>query len=217
MMKHTMPSLDKRLETVMELFPACDVGADIGADHGLLSCEILAKEKAKRMIVTDISASSLSKAEKLIKTHDLEARATFIQGDGLTVLAETVQSVAICGMGGKVIASILKKGKACLNGAAIVMCPQTDIDILRRAIYEIGYHIDEERIAVSVGRLYVVIRAVSGPEALSEKEAFLGPVLMTKRDEDTLSYYQWRKNVERIVRLPDQEKKIEWLEELLEC
>ena len=67
-----LPQLDERLKTVFDLFPACDIGAEIGADHGRLSCNLLAKGKVKHMLVTDISAPSLEKAKRLFRIHGLE-------------------------------------------------------------------------------------------------------------------------------------------------
>ena len=62
-----MPQLDARLQAVAALFTPCETGADIGADHGKLSCYLLAHNICKKMIVTDISAGSLSKAKQLLR------------------------------------------------------------------------------------------------------------------------------------------------------
>ena len=57
-----IPHMDERLSAAADLFPACAYGADIGADHGRLSCYLLTKERCHRMCVADISADSLEKA-----------------------------------------------------------------------------------------------------------------------------------------------------------
>ena len=65
------PKLDERLQAVADLFTACDTGADIGADHGRLSCYLLHSQKCRRMVVADISADSLQQARRLLKLHAL--------------------------------------------------------------------------------------------------------------------------------------------------
>ncbi|MBR0407985.1 MAG: tRNA (adenine(22)-N(1))-methyltransferase TrmK, partial [Clostridia bacterium] len=75
--------LDDRLSRAAALFPACEYGADIGADHGRLSCFLLESGKAERMCVADISGDSLKKAEALLSLRGLAERADFKVGDGL--------------------------------------------------------------------------------------------------------------------------------------
>ena len=62
-------ALDDRLSRAAALFPACEYGADIGADHGRLSCYLLANQRCSRMCVADISADSLEKM-----TRELERK-----------------------------------------------------------------------------------------------------------------------------------------------
>ncbi len=209
-----IPSLDERLNTVFDLFPVCEHGADIGADHGRLSCKLLSSGKVQHMQITDLSESSLEKSRRLITMHELQEKAQFLQGDGLFALSRPADAIAICGMGGEVIADILLNGRQKLNGAALILCPQTDIYLLRRTIVAIGYYIDEERIASAAGRLYCVIRASTGESHLTEKELFLGPCLMKKRDQKTKDYYQWRYDVESCIRNEDTSDHLKWLSEV---
>ena len=52
--------LDERLSLAMDLFPACEEGADIGTDHGRLPCRLLEEGRCRRMILSDISPKALS-------------------------------------------------------------------------------------------------------------------------------------------------------------
>lgn len=209
-----LPQLDERLKTVFELFPACDVGADIGADHGRLSCNLLAQGKTKHMLVTDISIPSLEKAKQLLCIHGLDDRADFCQGDGLNALERPAGGIAICGMGGEVIRHILLAGKERLHGASVVISPQTDIPLVRETVSEIGYHINGEEAVLSSGRYYVIMKAEPGQVYYSEKELFLGPVLMKNQHESTHGYYSWRYDVECCVKNLDP-KYLEWLREVM--
>ena len=209
-----LPQLDERLKTVFDLFPACDIGADIGADHGRLSCNLLAQGKVKHMLVTDLSAPSLEKAKQLFRIHGLENCAEFCLGDGLSALEQPAEGIAICGMGGEVIRHILTEGKGRLHGASVVVSPQTDLPLVRKTVSEIGYHITGEETAFSAGRYYVILKAEPGNIQYSEKELFLGPVLMTNQGDRTRGYYAWRYDVECCVKDLDP-KYLEWLREVM--
>ena len=211
----SIPKLDERLRKVTEFFPACDYGADIGADHGRLSCDLLASGKVARMLVTDISSLSLDKAQALLELHGMDKRAEFRVGDGLNSLDGPVNAIAICGMGGEVISEILLNGRDRLCGAELILCPQTDTEILRAALTGIGYKIADECAVTAAGRRYVVIKAVPGDVHYDEKQLFLGPVMMIKRDEDTMDYYRWRLQVEKCVKSEQENKRVIWLTEVI--
>ena len=176
------PSLDSRLQTVAEMFDTCETGADIGADHGRLSCYLLHQNICKRMLVTDISGESLKKAQKLLRLHKLEDRSDFVVADGLEAVSSRADCIAICGMGGRVMSGILLRGEERLQNAPLVMSCHTDIPLLRKTLAQIKYRIVEERIARDNGRFYIIMRAEPGDMVLTEKEAYLGPVLMKKKD-----------------------------------
>ena len=80
------PQLDERLQAAADLFSACDLGADIGADHGRLSCHLLHTNTCQRMIVADISDESLQKARNLLSLHCLDSRVEYRVADGLKAL-----------------------------------------------------------------------------------------------------------------------------------
>ena len=190
-----LPQLDERLQKAANLFPACGYGADIGADHGRLSCFLLAKNRCERMCVSDLSAPSLEKAERLLRMHGFTERADFCVGDGVTVLPQKTDVIAVLGMGGKTIAHIIKDGREKLQGATLVLSAHTELHILRSAIIDIGYTIDEEDIAYAGGRFYVIIRAIPGKSTYNEKEILIGPKLLQGMSEHYLHYLEWRKGV----------------------
>ncbi len=186
-------ALDVRLKTVYELFPACRLAADIGADHGKLALEMILRKKAERIIVTDISRDSLNKAKSLFEAHHLSEYADFVEGDGLTVLPSVPDAVSICGMGGKTIAGILERGLGRIFGAGLVLSPQTEIFLVRRTLCALGYRIKQERCVRVSGRFYVIMYAEPGDETLSGEQCELGPRLSEQTDSETVrSYYLWR-------------------------
>lgn len=209
-----LPQLDDRLFQAASLFPACEYGADIGADHGRLSCYLLANQTCQRMCVSDISAESLSKAERLLQLHHLDSRADFCVGDGFDALPKPAEVAAILGMGGNTLCQILKNGKP--QKTTLILSAHTDVPYLRQTLQEIGYVIDAEVIAWAAKRFYVVLRAVPGQKKYSEKELFLGPCLMRSPcSEKYLSYLQWRIRVEQERKQEDAIWKVKALKEEL--
>lgn len=206
------PQLDERLTAAAELFSACELGADIGADHGRLSCHLLHTGKCRRMLVSDISDDSLSKARQLLSLHALDDRVTFRVADGLKALEnDQVSCAAICGMGGALISRILTAGKDKLNGAAVVICSHTDIPLVRKTLCDIGYRIENEKVVRAKGRFYVVMRAEAGIESYTDKELYLGPCLLASKDERFLSYLKWREGV--VSCQISHENELQWIRE----
>lgn len=189
------PQLDERLQAAADLFTACDTGADIGADHGRLSCYLLYKNICRHMIVGDISAESLSKAKQLLTLHGLSERADFRVADGLAALTYPVQCAAICGMGGRLMSGILREGAKNLQEASLVLSCHTEIPLVRETLSDMNYHICEERLVRAKGRYYIVMRAEPGKKTYTEKELYLGPGLLSRHPSLWREYLQWREGV----------------------
>ncbi len=198
-----LPKLDDRLSKAAELFPSCRLGADIGADHGRLSLHLLASGRCERMVVSDISGPALDKARTLLSRHGLDRKAVCTQADGLEALAEPVQAVSILGMGGDTIAAILARAPERLAGASLILSPHTELAHLRAALPGIGYRIGRECIARAGGRFYVLLLAVPGDSAYTEKELLLGPGLLRERPPLFQEYLLWRQRVaQKAVGIP---------------
>lgn len=173
-----IPALDERLALAASMFPKCAYGADVGADHGRLSCYLLKSDTCERMCVADVSAPSLEKARALLSRHGLMDRADIRVGDGLFALPRRADAIAILGMGGHTLSHILLDGKEKLQGAVLILSAHTELGLVRETLVTLRYRIEEERVALCAGRFYAVLRAVPGEEALSDKQIFLGPRFM---------------------------------------
>ncbi len=192
------PTLDARLAAVAALFPPCDAGADIGADHGRLSCTLLSSGRCQRMQITDISSLSLEKARRSIALCGLDKRADFRVGDGLKALNPPVQCIAICGMGGQTVADILLAAPQNLQGAALVLSPQTENHLVRDAVMRIGYHFTHEQVVLSARRYYLILKAEPGAIQYTDKELRMGPCLMQENGD---LYYEYLQHRDRCLRV----------------
>lgn len=179
------PQLDKRLQAAYDMIPRCDLCADIGADHGRLSAVCLLSGKVRRMLVADISAQALDKARKRLEALGLADRAAFAVADGLGALDALPQGRvdALCalGMGGETIAGILRRGRDRLQGAALVVGPQTELALVRQTLGEIGYRIRREQAVEAAGRFYVLMGATpleEGEVPHTRREVVIGTDLL---------------------------------------
>lgn len=172
------------------------MGADIGSDHGRLPLYLLAEGRCARMVVSDVSGPALLKARALLSLHGFSDRAVFREADGLNALeAEAVQAVSLTGMGGDTMSMILAAAPQRLCGASLVLSPHTELPRVRKTLPGIGYRIEKEAIARAGGRFYVVLRAVPGAAAYTEKELHLGPCLLAGRPPLYQDYLRWRLKV----------------------
>ncbi len=170
-----MRPLSNRLNALLELVPRCSLAADIGADHGLLTVELLKCGIAAHVVCTDLSAPSLEKARAAVHDAGLSASVTFAVGDGLTALgALRPEAVVIAGMGGETIAEILSGAED--GDTHYLLQPMTRASHLRRALSARGFSILEERLAKDDGRIYPVLHAVPAERKteISDLEALCG-------------------------------------------
>lgn len=169
--------LDPRLSLAFDLYDDCELAADIGTDHAYLPIALLKAEKCRRMILTDVSPDALENARDHVIRAGLSHRAELRLGDGLAVVSEPVQAVSILGMGGRTIAGILRSGASLLQGASLLLSAHTDLPEVRRAVMEIGYRLIREEPVRDGRRFYLIMKAVPGKEALTDRELRLGKPL----------------------------------------
>ena len=187
--------LDSRLSAVAKMVGSCRNYADIGCDHGRLGAYLLKTDQCLQAQLTDISPDSLEKARRLLALLNLTDRVLFLVGDGAKALAYAPEVAVIAGMGGETIAGIIREGRAALGDARLVLQPNVDAPLLRAALCECGYRIDDERIALDGGRHYVIIAASPGQAQYNEIELKVGPMLFRDMPPELESYARFRMRV----------------------
>ena len=171
--------LDERLSLAASLYEPCELGADIGTDHGLLPCHLLEIGVCRRMILADVSPKALRHAEEQVAIQRLGDRATLVCADGLDALTEPCGCVSVMGMGGETIAEMLLRGQEKLCGAVLVLSAHTEQPLVRQAIVDIGYHLTREALCKASGRFYVFWRAEPGGALMTEEAIRYGDMLWT--------------------------------------
>ena len=86
------------------------VFADIGTDHAYLPLFLLEEGIIERAVCSDINEGPLESARRNAAERGLSDRCAFLLADGACeALALGATDVAICGMGGELIADIVKR------------------------------------------------------------------------------------------------------------
>ncbi len=177
--------LAKRLALVAAYVPAGSVVADIGADHAYLPVHLVETGRCKRVIATELRPGPFQSALRQVAEHQLDTNIDLRLGDGLTVLKPAEAEVIIlAGMGGNTIREILAASPEILNTVEmLILQPQADPGDLRGWLAANGWKIADEQLVEENGRIYIVIAAAPGCEAVRDPLLLeLGPRLVEKKD-----------------------------------
>ncbi len=151
--------ISNRLKAVAGLVKKGNVVADIGTDHGYLPIYIFNNRISDKVIAMDVRKNPLSKAQMHIKEYNAEAGIELRLSDGLEKLNSCeAQTITICGMGGKLIQSILDKGKDKYDETTqLIVSPQSEIRDFRKYLNDCGYSIVGEHMLKEDGQFYFII------------------------------------------------------------
>lgn len=187
--------LDERLSLAASLYEPCEWGADIGTDHAFLPCHLLRTGICQHMIAADVSPNALSRARENLTRQHLLNRAEVVLADGLDAVTRKCGCISVMGMGGELMASILRSGQDRLQGAVLVLGAHTELDLVRQAIHDVGYHIVQERLCRAAGRFYVFWRAEEGTADMSHEDIRYGKLLWQEDAAMLREYATWRRRV----------------------
>ncbi len=137
------------------------VFADVGTDHAYLPLFLLAEGRISRAVLTDINEGPLAKAREHAAEYPYLCRMSFHLTDGLEGLSEQgITDVAVCGMGGELIADILSRAPFVKNkDIRLILQPMSRPAQLRRYLAAEGFRIEEEAFVRAAGKSYACICA----------------------------------------------------------
>lgn len=142
--------LSKRIYRLAESVPHGNTAADIGTDHGYVPMLLIKNDISPRVIMSDISEGSLSKAKETFGLCGLTVDpADFRIGDGLaTVKYGEVDTIIIAGLGGHTIVDILDANVSKSRSFdTLILQPRKHSGSLRYYIYTHGWDIEREHLA----------------------------------------------------------------------
>lgn len=209
--------MSTRLELISKQINKNEKVVDVGTDHALLPIILLKNNITSNIVASDINEQPLNAARENLNREGLLDKVEIIKSNGVEDIdISNVDVIVIAGMGATTINNILNQKD--FNGRYIIHST-THIDDVRKHIQDIGHTITNEWVDQE-GKIYnIVIETKPGKSNLTEKELFLGPILMNKRQEAE-SYYAFllrtlTKNVEDSGIEDLKEKERTWLKEQL--
>ncbi|MDD6902668.1 MAG: class I SAM-dependent methyltransferase [Candidatus Borkfalkiaceae bacterium] len=176
--------MSKRFNILLSLIPDCRVFADVGCDHGYMSYEMLKNRKCDRVIVSDISAECLKKAETLLQ-ETFPDKFTAVVSDGFENVGNC-DCALIAGMGGDTISDILAAAAGRLP-EYLVLQPMKNSQRVRRDLVSLGYEILRDY-TFRDGKFYDVILAKKGGnETYTADDYAYGRDNLTEKGEDFIA------------------------------
>lgn len=176
---------------IMELVSciAFDSLIDVGCDHGFISINAIEKGHCKRALASDVNKGPLETARENIKKHGLEDKITTILSNGLeSVPNNWGETMIIAGMGGYLIKEILQKGNT--SGICqMILQPQSDIKMVREYVYEMGFHIEYEKVILDRNKYYFILNCLRGNgKEYSKEDLILGGNIKKEYINNYLDY-----------------------------
>ena len=183
--------LSKRLQRVIDLMPPMDTICDVGCDHGYVAITFIQKGTARHVIAMDVNAGPLEQAKKNAAIYGVTDKLDFRLSDGLLKVIPGEADAFLCaGMGGRLMVRIMSEGKdvmAKMKGA--VLQPQSELHLVRKHIYEIGWHIvkedmifEEDSDTPAKGIYYPMMYIEPGVESIPDDISLTyGPLLIKEK------------------------------------
>ncbi|MGN1221793.1 MAG: tRNA (adenine(22)-N(1))-methyltransferase [Christensenellales bacterium] len=172
-------NIGERLEAIVDLCPTTKKIADIGCDHGYVSCELVLQNKAEMVVASEKSVACLNKAVALADSINIMPFISFRQGDGFEAITkyDKLNCAVIAGMGGLEIIKILKNRPKKLFD--FVLQPQSDVILLRKYLIENKFNILVDKLVKEGDKYYNVIRVTKGKCNLADLELYFGKTNFT--------------------------------------
>lgn len=220
--------LSKRLETVAQFVPQGSRLADIGSDHAYLPLALLEQGRIPFAVAGEVVKGPYQSALDNVAAHGDRDRVEVRLADGLEAIhpEDQVETITICGMGGRLIAAILTAGIERLKGVeTLILQPNNREDDVRTWLEENGWQLTAEAILEEQGKRYEILVAQPGRMQLSEKERRFGPYLL--REQSPVFVQKWQYEAEKareaLTKIPANrkedrrllEEKIQAIEEVL--
>ena len=179
------PVLTPRLQKIADLITPCSCVADIGTDHAYLPAYLCLAGVCRSAIASDIRPGPLERAAATLNRFGLADRAETRLGGGTAPLAPgEADAIVMAGMGGLMIAEIIKSGDSVIRAAGqVILQPMTAAPELREYLLSAGYAITGEYLVREEEKLYHILTIASGQGSSppAPLELYLGKGLMDTR------------------------------------
>lgn len=155
-------NISERLKCVASLVNKGARVADIGTDHAYLPIYLVQNGISNKVYACDVRKEPLRRAKLHIDEYGLSYKITTKLCDGLKGINKgDVDTVTICGMGGKLMKNILKAGIDKLgDNTQLVLSAQSELKDFRKYLLETGIDIKSEHMLLEDGKYYFIFDCV---------------------------------------------------------
>lgn len=183
--------INNRLKIVGDYVDKGSIPLDIGCDHAKLSIYLLKEKNFPFVYASDNKIGPLNQARENVNYYNLADKIELIKADGLNSLNDKIDTITVTGMGGLTINKMFLENKNKLtNIKTIILSPNNFIKEVRETINKLGYYLKDEELVEESNKLYHILVFSKGNKIYSDKELYLGPILMTKNKEIIKKYYR---------------------------
>ena len=199
--------LSKRLLTIASFVPKGAYLADVGSDHAWLPIHLVETGKIEWAQAIDNKVGPFMRMKENVAKSGAANHILCSLSDGITVLSQGVDTLAVCGMGGLLSCEILESHPEKLaNVSTIIMDPHRDLIAVRKRVSELGFHIEEEAMVYEDKVYYTIIKFVRGfPERpYTNNELAFGPYLLKHGEPIFDEWLSTQKNkVSKLLNTPN--------------
>ncbi|HHV28547.1 tRNA (adenine(22)-N(1))-methyltransferase [Acetivibrio mesophilus] len=178
--------LKGRLKLIADMTPKCNIACDIGTDHAYVPIYLVMNKKCQRAVACDVRKGPISIANKNILEYGLTQYISTRIGYGLEPIEDDEADVIIiAGMGGLIIREILTKDFAKAKKAkTLIIQPMNSIELVRQWLYENGFDIFDERLAMEEDRIYnaMAVKWTGNVKIKEEVYYYIGEKLFENKD-----------------------------------
>lgn len=192
-------NISQRLLDVADFIPGGAKLLDVGSDHAYLPIYLLQEGLINSAVASEVAQGPCRSALANVAAAGLNQQIEVRLADGLDAFdpADGVTTIAICGMGGRLIADILTAGQEKLTDLdRLVLQPNNREDDVRAWLSDHDFHIIAEKVMAEKEKFYEIIVAQPGQEGLSPFEQRFGPRHLEERSAGFLA--KWRRELGKL-------------------
>lgn len=175
-----LPPLSNRLLSCCAFVHPGDRVADIGCDHGYLGIYLLKNSVAGSVICADVNRQPLDSARRNAHKYGVMDKISFYLSDGAKNIPRDFDTLVCAGMGADSMISILEAAPWLQSEQyrLILQC-QSRRPELRKYLYEHGFSISTETLALDGKFIYPIMEVIYDPSApLTPGGYHISPALM---------------------------------------
>ena len=172
-----------RLSAIIDKISA-DVIADIGTDHAYIPIHAVLEKRCSRALASDIRSGPLEIAKKNTEKYGVSDKISLRLGAGLDKIGVgEAEQIIIAGMGGMTITDILRNDTEKAKSAqSLLLQPMNDAHRLRKWLFENGFTIKKEDIAVEGSKVSNIFVCEKGEESAEEPELHIPSKLFSNEN-----------------------------------